>query len=197
MTTFCTSTRTTELVEALLLSSSGSSPASVSSDDDCSEVEMMLDFDEEDGECPLPSYRPTDLHLITAGDSEAMSSAVFCFIKNFVCASGSSTVAIDNKIEQAMDLVKSHLMFAVREEVEVLKERIAELMDRIAFLETENGILRSAATQETLAQIAQLEATFPTASAVEPTATSAVALPPTTATSQPGNNNNNGTSPAP
>uniref|UniRef100_A0A6I8NSN0 TSC22 domain family protein 3 n=1 Tax=Ornithorhynchus anatinus TaxID=9258 RepID=A0A6I8NSN0_ORNAN len=39
------------------------------------------------------------------------------------CHSGSgSMVAIDNKIEQAMDLVKSHLMFAVREEVEVLKE---------------------------------------------------------------------------
>ncbi|CAH1780938.1 unnamed protein product, partial [Owenia fusiformis] len=28
---------------------------------------------------------------------------------------GASTVAIDNKIEQAMDLVKSHLMFAVKE----------------------------------------------------------------------------------
>jgi hypothetical protein len=124
-------------------------------------------------------------------------------------ASGSSTVAIDNKIEQAMDLVKSHLMFAVREEVEVLKERIDVLMERIAFLESENQILRAAATQvrvntqtrngfapsltansqasvvkalyayvilpfvflyrffsfikqqETLAQIAQLEATFP------------------------------------
>ncbi|EFX86271.1 hypothetical protein DAPPUDRAFT_7781, partial [Daphnia pulex] len=62
-------------------------------------------------------------------------------------ASGSSTVAIDNKIEQAMDLVKSHLMFAVREEVEVLKERIDVLMERIAFLESENQILRAAATQ--------------------------------------------------
>ena len=56
-------------------------------------------------------------------------------------------MAIDNKIEQAMDLVKSHLMFAVREEVEVLKERIAELMVRIAFLESENSILRAAASQ--------------------------------------------------
>lgn len=65
----------------------------------------------------------------------------------FYSASGSSTVAIDNKIEQAMDLVKSHLMFAVREEVEVLKERIDVLMERIAFLESENQILRSAATQ--------------------------------------------------
>ncbi|XP_076635052.1 uncharacterized protein LOC143348572 [Colletes latitarsis] len=57
--------------------------------------------------------------------------------------SGTSAVAIDNKIEQAMDLVKSHLMIAVREEVEVLKERIAELMDRINQLEAENSILKA------------------------------------------------------
>ncbi|KAK4884096.1 hypothetical protein RN001_000367 [Aquatica leii] len=51
--------------------------------------------------------------------------------------------AIDNKIEQAMDLVKSHLMYTVREEVEVLKEKIAELMERIQQLESENNFLRS------------------------------------------------------
>ncbi|KAK9883880.1 hypothetical protein WA026_004819, partial [Henosepilachna vigintioctopunctata] len=51
--------------------------------------------------------------------------------------------AIDNKIEQAMDLVKSHLMYTVREEVEVLKEKIAELMERIQQLETENNYLRT------------------------------------------------------
>jgi len=67
---------------------------------------------------------------------------------------GSSTVAIDNKIEQAMDLVKSHLMFAVREEVEVLKEQIAELIERNNQLEYENGILRAAASPETLAKLA-------------------------------------------
>ncbi|XP_011879195.1 PREDICTED: protein bunched, class 2/F/G isoform-like isoform X3 [Vollenhovia emeryi] len=69
--------------------------------------------------------------------------------------SGTSAVAIDNKIEQAMDLVKSHLMFAVREEVEVLKEKIAELMDRINQLEAENSILKAHATPETLAQLSQ------------------------------------------
>jgi polyhydroxyalkanoate synthesis regulator phasin len=58
-------------------------------------------------------------------------------------------VAIDNKIEQAMDLVKSHLMFAVREEVDVLKERIKEL-------ENEIQILRSHATNETLLLLQQL-----------------------------------------
>lgn len=51
--------------------------------------------------------------------------------------------AIDNKIEQAMDLVKSHLMYTVREEVEVLKEKIAELMEKIQQLESENNFLRS------------------------------------------------------
>ncbi|XP_043283706.1 protein bunched, class 2/F/G isoform [Venturia canescens] len=69
--------------------------------------------------------------------------------------SGTSAVAIDNKIEQAMDLVKSHLMFAVREEVEVLKEKIAELMDRINQLEAENLILKSHAAPEILAQLSQ------------------------------------------
>lgn len=53
----------------------------------------------------------------------------------------------------SQDLVKSHLMFAVREEVEVLKEKIAELMERITQLETENTILKANATQDTLAQL--------------------------------------------
>uniref|UniRef100_A0A131YCN2 Tsc22 domain family protein 1 n=1 Tax=Rhipicephalus appendiculatus TaxID=34631 RepID=A0A131YCN2_RHIAP len=69
--------------------------------------------------------------------------------------SAGSTVAIDNKIEQAMDLVKSHLMFAVREEVDVLKEKITELLDRIAQLEYENNILRAGASPETLSLLAQ------------------------------------------
>lgn len=51
------------------------------------------------------------------------------------------------------DLVKSHLMFAVREEVEVLKERIAELMERINQLEVENTYLRAHASQDTLATL--------------------------------------------
>lgn len=67
--------------------------------------------------------------------------------------SGANAVAIDNKIEQAMDLVKSHLMYAVREEVEVLKEKIAELMERIGQLEAENATLRAGATPETLAML--------------------------------------------
>lgn len=51
--------------------------------------------------------------------------------------------AIDNKIEQAMDLVKSHLMYTVREEVEILKEKITELMAKIQQLESENSFLKT------------------------------------------------------
>uniref|UniRef100_A0A2M4CV83 Putative transcriptional regulator n=1 Tax=Anopheles darlingi TaxID=43151 RepID=A0A2M4CV83_ANODA len=56
-------------------------------------------------------------------------------------------------VQNVKDLVKSHLMFAVREEVEVLKERISELMDRINQLEYENNILKANASQETLSQL--------------------------------------------
>ncbi|KAL1021701.1 hypothetical protein UPYG_G00016800 [Umbra pygmaea] len=67
-------------------------------------------------------------------------------------SSGASLVAIDNKIEQAMDLVKSHLMYAVREEVEVLKEQIKELIEKNSQLEQENNLLKALASPEQLAQ---------------------------------------------
>ncbi|XP_010885080.1 TSC22 domain family protein 1 isoform X3 [Esox lucius] len=67
-------------------------------------------------------------------------------------SSGASLVAIDNKIEQAMDLVKSHLMYAVREEVEVLKEQIKDLIERNSQLEQENLLLKTLASPEQLAQ---------------------------------------------
>uniref|UniRef100_A0AAQ4RUD7 TSC22 domain family protein 1 n=1 Tax=Gasterosteus aculeatus aculeatus TaxID=481459 RepID=A0AAQ4RUD7_GASAC len=69
-----------------------------------------------------------------------------------VSSSGASVVAIDNKIEQAMDLVKSHLMYAVREEVEVLKEQIKELIERNTQLEQENNLLKNLASPEQMAQ---------------------------------------------
>ncbi|XP_007433625.1 TSC22 domain family protein 3 [Python bivittatus] len=65
-------------------------------------------------------------------------------------ASGASVVAIDNKIEQAMDLVKNHLMYAVREEVEVLKEQIKELAEKNSQLERENSLLKNLASPEQL-----------------------------------------------
>ncbi|XP_051800358.1 TSC22 domain family protein 4-like isoform X1 [Acanthochromis polyacanthus] len=58
-------------------------------------------------------------------------------------SSSNSLTAIDNKIEQAMDLVKSHLMLAVREEVELLREQIRDLQEKNQQLERENHILRA------------------------------------------------------
>ena len=51
------------------------------------------------------------------------------------------------------DLVKSHLMYAVREEVEVLKEQIKELIERNSQLEQENHLLKSLASPEQLQQM--------------------------------------------
>ncbi|XP_053482884.1 TSC22 domain family protein 1 isoform X2 [Ictalurus furcatus] len=80
-------------------------------------------------------------------------------------SSGASVVAIDNKIEQAMDLVKSHLMYAVREEVEVLKEQIKELIERNSQLEQENNLLKNLASPEQLAQFqAQVQSGSPQSS---------------------------------
>ncbi|XP_061579783.1 TSC22 domain family protein 1 isoform X2 [Cololabis saira] len=79
-------------------------------------------------------------------------------------SSGASVVAIDNKIEQAMDLVKSHLMYAVREEVEVLKEQIKELIERNSQLEQENTLLKTLASPEQMAQFqAQVQTGSPSA----------------------------------
>lgn len=64
--------------------------------------------------------------------------------------SGAGQASIDNRIEQAMDLVKSHLMNAVRSEVEELKDKINKLEDTISHLSRENEILRARASPETL-----------------------------------------------
>uniref|UniRef100_UPI0037E95C76 TSC22 domain family protein 1-like n=1 Tax=Semicossyphus pulcher TaxID=241346 RepID=UPI0037E95C76 len=93
-------------------------------------------------------------------------------------SSGASVVAIDNKIEQAMDLVKSHLMYAVREEVEVLKEQIKELIERNTQLEQENNLLKNLASPE---QMAQFQAQVQTGS---PTGTTQPPVPPPTGTMQ-------------
>uniref|UniRef100_A0A3Q1G5B3 TSC22 domain family protein 3 n=1 Tax=Acanthochromis polyacanthus TaxID=80966 RepID=A0A3Q1G5B3_9TELE len=71
-------------------------------------------------------------------NSTMMSLLLFCH-----SSSSNSLTAIDNKIEQAMDLVKSHLMLAVREEVELLREQIRDLQEKNQQLERENHILRA------------------------------------------------------
>lgn len=51
---------------------------------------------------------------------------------------------------QFQDLVKSHLMYAVRQDVNVLKLKISELLVKISQLESENLYLRAKASPEVL-----------------------------------------------
>ncbi|KAG8136041.1 hypothetical protein E2320_009019 [Naja naja] len=65
-----------------------------------------------------------------------------------------------NEVElfQQSDLVKSHLMYAVREEVEVLKEQIKELVERNSLLERENALLKSLSNNDQLSQLSTQQA---------------------------------------
>ncbi|XP_055486391.1 TSC22 domain family protein 1-like [Leucoraja erinacea] len=106
----------------------------------------------------------------------------------FHSGSGSSMVAIDNKIEQAMDLVKSHLMYAGREEVELLKAQIKELLDLNGLLEQENALLKSLADPDQLAQLPPparappLHPPTPPSSSATPPSTPSSPSPPTSST---------------
>ncbi|XP_064207362.1 TSC22 domain family protein 2-like isoform X1 [Anguilla rostrata] len=75
--------------------------------------------------------------------AQSMFGAGGAFDLGSESGSSKSMMAIDNKIEQAMDLVKTHLMLAVREEVDLLREQIADLTERNSQLERENYILRT------------------------------------------------------
>ena len=51
--------------------------------------------------------------------------------------------------------MKSHLLLAVREEVDVLKANINKLVDKISVLERENEVLKTNASPEVLAKLAE------------------------------------------
>lgn len=89
--------------------------------------------------------------------AEAVSPAVYGidYLRYWDCC-GTSTVSIESKIEQALDLVKNHLMFAVREEVRALSEEIQDLVTKNEQLEYENRVLRSSATPEALTRMHKL-----------------------------------------
>ncbi|XP_021565461.1 TSC22 domain family protein 1-like [Carlito syrichta] len=66
-------------------------------------------------------------------------------------------------------LVKSHLMYAVWEEVEVLKEQTKELTEKNSQLEQDNNLLKTPASPEQLAQFqAQRQTGSPPAAATQP-----------------------------
>lgn len=68
-------------------------------------------------------------------------------------ASGTGQGTIDNRIEQAMDLVKSHLMSAVRSEVEELRDKISKLEESVTMLSRENEMLRANVNPDVLANM--------------------------------------------
>ncbi|XP_056411407.1 TSC22 domain family protein 1 isoform X3 [Hyla sarda] len=124
------------------------------------------------GVCQLRQFSISFLSSLLGADSSSVTLDS--------SASGASVVAIDNKIEQAMDLVKSHLMYAVREEVEVLKEQIKELIEKNSQLEQENSLLKTLASPEQLAQFqAQLQNGSP------PSSSSSSSSQPAASTSTP------------
>ncbi|NXC41534.1 T22D2 protein, partial [Penelope pileata] len=106
---------------------------------------------------PIPDTLANPLQLPASTPMNSLASSVFGISipvdGDEDSATGASVVAIDNKIEQAMDLVKSHLMYAVREEVEVLKEQIKELVERNSLLERENALLKSLSSTDQLSQL--------------------------------------------
>ncbi|XP_044288740.1 TSC22 domain family protein 2 isoform X2 [Varanus komodoensis] len=111
---------------------------------------------------PIPDTLTNPLNLPATTPMNSLASSVFGIPipvdGDEDSASGASVVAIDNKIEQAMDLVKSHLMYAVREEVEVLKEQIKELVERNSLLERENALLKSLSNNDQLSQLSTQQA---------------------------------------
>ncbi|XP_041261682.1 TSC22 domain family protein 2 isoform X2 [Onychostruthus taczanowskii] len=111
---------------------------------------------------PIPDTLANPLQLPASTPMNSLASSVFGISipvdGDEDSASGASVVAIDNKIEQAMDLVKSHLMYAVREEVEVLKEQIKELVERNSLLERENALLKSLSNSDQLSQLSSQQA---------------------------------------
>ncbi|XP_056411406.1 TSC22 domain family protein 1 isoform X2 [Hyla sarda] len=120
------------------------------------------------------------IHRSSRSCTATMKVLVLELEQHLKSASGASVVAIDNKIEQAMDLVKSHLMYAVREEVEVLKEQIKELIEKNSQLEQENSLLKTLASPEQLAQFqAQLQNGSP------PSSSSSSSSQPAASTSTP------------
>ncbi|NXY35031.1 T22D2 protein, partial [Pomatorhinus ruficollis] len=121
---------------------------------------------------PIPDTLANPLQLPASTPMNSLASSVFGIPipvdGDEDSASGASVVAIDNKIEQAMDLVKSHLMYAVREEVEVLKEQIKELVERNSLLERENALLKSLSNNDQLSQLSSQQAAPSSTSQAQP-----------------------------
>ncbi|RXM29454.1 TSC22 domain family protein 2 [Acipenser ruthenus] len=115
----------------------------------------------------IKPFIPEPLHLSAATPMNSITTTVFgipitidgdedrnpstAFYQAFPCNKLQNSKKPCNRYE--CDLVKSHLMYAVREEVEVLKEQIKELYERNSVLERENALLKSLANNDQLSQL--------------------------------------------
>lgn len=99
------------------------------------------------------------------GRTDPLHSGICCLYRRAAPA-GRCAAFLTHALSSAFqDLVKSHLMYAVREEVEVLKEQIKELIEKNSQLEQENTLLKTLASPEQLAQFqAQLQTGSPPSS---------------------------------
>ncbi|KAI5609794.1 TSC22 domain family protein 1 isoform 2 [Silurus asotus] len=88
-----------------------------------------------------PAYSPTE-----SGSEQIYKRSRSC----------SSSIDIDSRIARAMDLVKTHMLSAVREEVESLKETIKNLTERNLKLERDNYLLKSLFKYQTALALGQI-----------------------------------------
>ncbi|CAL8377207.1 unnamed protein product [Boreogadus saida] len=86
--------------------------------------------------------RPED-GLFNPGQTVSILDHTMFSISAETSDAGLDLNTIDTKIQQAMDLVKSHLQLAIREEMAVLQQQIRDLQDKNNQLQRENYTLRS------------------------------------------------------
>jgi len=103
------------------------------------------------------NYESSWVNVYTALHSPPLSAEII----DSPTVNGAANVNIDNKIEQAMDLVKTHLMFAVREEVEQMRVQIADLERKLVVLEAENTMLRQHLPHDVVTAVLQKMQTVP------------------------------------
>lgn len=83
---------------------------------------------------------------------DEMKKPVITYIVSLYPNSSGSTSSGQIKVDEIMILAKPHLLPAFQE-IEILKEKVAELKDKICHLEMENAILKASASYETLSQL--------------------------------------------
>ena len=116
----------------------------------------------------VPKFEVVAKSPMSYANSDNLVETVYGLVKSFLGASGTNQGAIDNRIEQAMDLVKSHLMNAVRSEVEELKEKIIKLEEtisqqqtdfdfKVTRLQAENDFLRAHVTPDVIVQLSNIQ----------------------------------------